>query len=917
MPRFPFKEESERNKNININKDLKILLDGINYFDRKECSEVKNIQYISKNGNIIIDGLFDLSNKDIKNLIKINFLSILFSKELKKSFKLQFDNPKISLYFYLSKDSIDIIKNNINKLKLKYKNFDTDYKNFIVLSLSNFNNVDILAYLKKEEEEKNEEEKKVVEDEEEEVEEDTFNPFLQKFEKKEENREIIDKNEYIEKKNNYIKANNFDNFHFPLDKKVNNKIIYKYIPKNIQKLKDKISNNYFLAMNSHNIFPFFKLNKNKKQTLELKNMPFNEELQGLKHNYINDILLNFIILLKTNNNFNNPENPLTINDYTFIVLSFIKNLENKIIDIKKNNDIKSDKKYIIYIQRLDKIISSLKLFHILFLNCFIINENNNIINNEDLFDDYTSLKVQTMRKKMLIEWCLREEKNYIKKNELINTNKQLEKNILSKQIISFGQIKTAIISNNNKNIFMNAKLSNLSKDNCYNTFTYFIKKQKNNNNDLSKSFISYESFKNNDKIKNNWVSYFLQSLLFIENSNEYILKSIQIIDEKIKNMDDKSNPYMTIKNIDKKEVFQLNYLLLKIYEKIMKDKDKDKDKGKGNFIPNSNNSNISYNKDLDINELINYINMFSNNNLFDTSNSDHFIQYIIFYLFTKIISIHYPNLQNYKILNKKLYLLLCLIISEILSNNNINNDESFNLILIIKLLYYSNINKKLKQKIFIDIITHQNLESIQKFWEKYENDINNENENIDFINNNIKDYINGIYYSNKCDWKEAYKYFLKCKKYDYCMNAYINYFFSLINEDNIDNVNFEEINNNFAKEEFPLLNDLYGDLKQIIAFIVNEDKSNYDEIIQLLTKYIEKYNDNSEKININAKNHRLIIKLICHALLLKNKQDEVFVLGGDNSFFELKNILFKDKKNLLNDILKDIIKHKNIQYSFK
>ena len=149
------------------------------------------------------------------------------------------------------------------------------------------------------------------------------------------------------------------------------------------------------------------------------------------------------------------------------------------------------------------------------------------------------------------------------------------------------------------------------------------------------------------------------------------------------------------------------------------------------------------------------------------------------------------------------------------------------------------------------------------------------------------------------------------------MNAYINYFFSLINEDNIDNVNFEEINNNFAKEEFPLLNDLYGDLKQIIAFIVNEDKSNYDEIIQLLTKYIEKYNDNSEKININAKNHRLIIKLICHALFLKNKKDEELILGGDNSFFELNNTLFKDKKNLLNDILKDIIEHKNIQYSFK
>ena len=894
MPRFPFKEESERNKNIK--KDMEIFLDGINYFDKKVYNEVKKIEYSSKNGKIIIDGLFDLSNKDILNLIKVNFLSVLFSKELKKSFKLQFDNPKISLSLNLSKDSIDIIKNNINKLKMKYKNFDTDYKNYIVFSLSNFNNVNILEYLQKEEEEKEEEIKVIEAEEEEKEEEDIFNPFLQKFEKKDEKSEIIEQKDNFEKKFNYIKANNFDNLHFPLDKKINNKIINKYIPKNIQKLKDKISNNYFLTMNNNSIFPFLKINENKKQTFELKSIPFNDELKDLKQNYVNDILLNFITLLNANN-YNDPENNMTINDYTYIVLSFIKNLENKILDIKKNNDINVDKKYNFYIQRLEKISSSLKLFHILFLNCFITNENINIINNENLFDDYTSLKVQTMRKKMLIEWCLKEEKNYIKKNDLINTNKTLKKNILSKQIISFGQIKTAIISNDNKNIFMNAKLSNLSKDNCNNTFTYFIKKQKNNNDSLSKSFISYESFKNNDKIKNNWISFFLQSLLFIENSNDYILKSIQIIDEKIKDMDDISNPYITIKNINEKEVFQINYLLLKIYEKIMKDKD---------------------NNNLDINNILNYINMFSKNNLFNLSNSDHFVQYIIFYLFTKIINIHFKNLKNYSILNKKLYLLLCLIISEILSNNTNNNKniEIFNIILIIKLLHYSNINKKLKQKIFIDIITHENLESIQTFWDTYDNDINNENINIDFINDEIKYYINGIYYSNKCNWNEAYKCFLKCKKYDYCMNAYINYFFSLINEDNINNINFEEINNNFCKEEFTILNDLYGDLKLIITFIVNEDKSNYEEIIQILAKYIEQYNNNN-KININEKNHRLIIKLICHALFLKNKKDEELILGGDNSFFELNNTLFKDKKNLLNDILKDIIEHKNIQYSFK
>ncbi len=188
---------------------------------------------------------------------------------------------------------------------------------------------------------------------------------------------------------------------------------------------------------------------------------------------------------------------MSINDYTYIIISLIKNIDNIIIDTKQNNNINNEinKKYFNYIQRLEKVISSLKLFHILFLNCFITNENNNnIIDYENLYDNHISLKVQTMRKKMLIEWCMNEEKNYIKKNDLININKTLsDKNKISKQIICFGQIKTAIkVNNNNNNLFLNEKLSNLMKEkNKENeTFKYYIKKQ-NEKNNIDKSFISY------------------------------------------------------------------------------------------------------------------------------------------------------------------------------------------------------------------------------------------------------------------------------------------------------------------------------------------------------------------------------------------------------------------------------------------
>jgi hypothetical protein len=421
--------------------------------------------------------------------------------------------------------------------------------------------------------------------------------------------------------------------------------------KNLEKLNVSSENNLKFALNINNTYPILKTDDNKNYTIEFRNININEELKDLKEIYQNDILLNFITLIIDYNNYNDHNNPMTINDYTFILLSFIKNIEKAIIDSKKNI-INNDKKYNYYIQRMEKIISTLKLFHILFLNCFITKEKNKLIDYDELFDNYSSKRVQTMRKKMLVEWCMSEEKNYINKNDLININKAIDTNILSKQIISFGQIKTAINSNKNKNLFLNAKLSNLSKDNSYTTFSYFMKKQ--NKKDISNSFISYEAFKNNDKITNNWVSFFLQSLLYIENSNEYIIKSIKNIEEKIKNMKDISKPYMSIKN-NEKEILQLNYLLLKIYEKLME----------GN---NEDNDEESEYKLKDIKNIEIYINMLSNNNLFNSENSDHFIQYIILFLFTKIINFIFPNIKNSNILIKKNYFLLNLLISEIISN---------------------------------------------------------------------------------------------------------------------------------------------------------------------------------------------------------------------------------------------------------
>ena len=389
-------------------------------------------------------------------------------------------------------------------------------------------------------------------------------------------------------------------------------------------------------------------------------------------------------------------------------------------------------------------------------------------------------------------------------------------------------------------------------------------------------------------------------------------------------MDDISKPI--IKGKDKENDFlQLNYLLLKIYEYLMENNNNFSEELNESKKDESDEKEEKKEKKIK-KDIIYYINMFSNNSLFSTNDSDHFIQYILLVLLTKVININFENINiNNNILNKKLYILFSTIISEILSinskNTNANQKEKndiTNLILIIKLLHCLNITNKSKQKIFIDIITRTNFQKTENFWEIYEK--NEENENISFITDEIKEYINGIFYMNKCKWYEAYKCFLKSKKYDYCINAYINYCFCLINEKNIEEIDFEEIINNLneiQKIDSSLFADFYDDFYQIISFIVSKHNWDYEEIINYLNKYIKEYDDKDKILYLNDKNHRMIIKLLYQVLLSKNEEDDKLILNGEESYIKLNNILFEDKKGMLHDILRDIIEHKNIQFSLK
>jgi hypothetical protein len=450
--------------------------------------------------------------------------------------------------------------------------------------------------------------------------------------------------------------------------------------------------------------------------------------------------------------------------------------------------------------------------------------------------------------------------------------------------MSFGQIKTAIKTNHNNNLFINTKLSNLSQKTTNKTLSYFVKKQI-GSNEINKTFISYKANGgDSDKIKNSWISFLLQSLLYKEKSNEYIIKSINLIEGKIQDMEESSKPLI-------KGVFQLNFVLLKLYELIIK----------GN---------------KDIKNMEEFINMLSNNNVFGRNNSDHFFQYIISYLLTKIIHNIIPDIENYDLLYQKNYFLLNQIISEILSiyGNDDYKEEGLidNLIIIIKLLHISSINKKSKEKIFVDLISHQNLNSIDSFWKKYDK------ENVKLINDLNKEYINGIYYLNKNNLLLAYKGFFNSEKYRYALDVYLKYFFSLIKEKGINEINFQEIFdnlNNIYKKQASLFNDFYRDFYSFISYKVNKDNIDYKDIIKLLKKFMDQYSGMDKVIYLDENSHRFIIKVLCDILIEKKLENEKLILCGDLKLNELNNVLIDERNYLFNNVLNDLIEHKNNQFS--
>ena len=339
-------------------------------------------------------------------------------------------------------------------------------------------------------------------------------------------------------------------------------------------------------------------------------------------------------------------------------------------------------------------------------------------------------------------------------------------------------------------------------------------------------------------------------------------------------------------------IYDINFLLLKLYEQYIKG---------------------------DIEGQIKFLKMISYScNITKNNSADHLIQYIICSILLKILSRIFPKDSDItreitdKIFIKKLtYNLLIQTIEELLINapyiNSINNYNDY--ILIIKLISLSFLNKKAKNKLITDITSKINIskDSIKYFEENNPLELPDDEKNI----------LLGYTYNSLSLWKDAYNNFISAKKYKLALDSCCNYAIEHIKKYKA-NSDFKEIYLRFEKikKNFP---SLFIDVYQILYnfFRIISDKNNdkdyrENDLYEILNKFYgkEKYLCN-DLIDDEIKG--IIVDLIYNKLIEINQKNKIAV--GNNELIKEKFIKIETKLNMLDNIFKDNIKHKNKIFS--
>ena len=880
---------------ININNDYHIEIDNQSYNENEIYSNVKNIVFTNKYGSIKLNGFFDLSEKNIPSLIKINRFSFKLSKQLMNQCKYDFCKYKQEIEFNFNYEDIEKIKIFENKLKNEFNcniNYNEGKIYIIFYNIKNSINLnDILFNTKKEfnyiddENYKMKNNENIQNEEDEsydmEVEKNKDNPFNLSFSDKTEDKKldnISDINFIDNQKNNYIKVENIDDLQKDILKKndgsnftlhiSNNKIkkeINRLISDGEKLSKENNKKNILFSINSNGQYILLNKdeNNNNNYNLKINKIELNNDISKFNKNdnYKEIIFQGYISLLEK---FLQGKKDLNFDEYTNLIISFINKIENGIIG--KDNEVE--------IKRYKKIISTLKLFCILFLNCFIYKPNTKYINNPKLYTNAFSDQVMLLKKRLLIEWCIEQEKpNLEKKLSKLNINNLSELKTEYGKIYSFGQIQKSNIKNNKVSLFMRAKMANNNekqvKNNMY-LFTEYNSLYGEHNRKFNDIFI--------DKYDNDWISFLVQSLLYEEKRDQYIINSIELLSKNIKNMKDASKPIISVNN---SFIYDINFILLKLYEQYLK----------GNIY-----------------KQIKYLKMLSYScNINKNNSADHFLQYIICSILLKILNHIFQKEGNNSNINidntfiKKLtYNLLIKSVEEIILGNE--NFENYSLAF--KLIKLSFINQKIKSQLINSILPKLYIpKDSLNYFEDY---------NPLSLTEKQKYHTLGKIYNTLCMWKNAYNCFMNSKDYKYALSACFNYAFENIKIYK-DNTDFKEIflRLNEIKNIMPeLFVEKYQTIFLFIKYMCsNKNNLKEEDLSNLINVFFDK-DFGKDLIDDSIKG--IIIDLL-YGLLQNIKNGSKTI--GNYSFIEDKCVNLKTRNSVLYNSLFDIIKFENEIYS--
>jgi len=931
---------------VNVNNDYHIEIDDSIYDEAKTYFQANSLFFKNKFGSAKLKGFFNLSDKNIPSLITINKFSLKISEQILNECIYSFCKYKQEIEFYFPYDDIDIIKNVEKNINEKYNGYvDYDGRK-ILINFNELENINIKDIIEKYEEDEEKEQvinmekfrEKIKDIDNDDI---KFNININKISTNKNNENIeenINENNYLDnslenieigennskigniftrisEKTEEIKLDTYSDFNTNMVKlnktyikmrDINNDLEYEKGSHNYiniiqdSKIKNKVNklisegellmkknSKVNISNNLNDNGLFFSLNKSGEKysnnyNLKLNKLTLNSDIEEeFLFDYNKIIFKNYINLFdKVSKDKNN--NKLDINDYTYIILNYISQIENEINKIsQKQNKNKSD---INYITKLTKISSILKLFSILFLNCFMYKPENQYLNDKSLFTNSFSDKIMSYRKRLLIEWCIEEQKNLLEKNiskiNLLNSGNNQKQDY--QELYSYGQIKKVMEEPKKRSLFIRAKMANnsekIAKNNlCY--FTGYNALYGGKNRKFNDIFV--------DKYNNDWISFLVQSLLFEEKKDEYIVYSIDLLAKNLNNMNRAAKPEI---KVDNNIIYDINFILLKLYEEYIK----------GN-----------------LDGQIKYLKMISYScNIFNNNSTDHFIQYIICSTLLNILDTIYPKDNDMvreitdKIFIKNLvYNLLIQSVEEILINkpaiNNINNYDDYNLV--IKLISFSFLNKKVQKKLITDIISRIDIpKDSLKFAEE-----NNPLELPEILKYTLLGYIN----NSLSLWKEAYNNFISAKQYKLALISCCNYAVEHIKKYN-SNSDFKEIFLRFKeieKQSPSLFTDVYLFLFSFTR-VMSDEWNNVEEknIYEILDIFKDKNKFLCNDL-IDDEIKGIIIDLLYKKLIEVNKGYKIAV--GNCELMAENYVKINTKLNMLSNILKDNYKLKNKIFS--